>query len=281
MSEIKQLKLQNEKEVPMFEYNSAIQELVKISKSEKERLDHQIVIAKSNLNQLRQEHIRLQGEFNQWKMSEEQKFRNELSKRHNQLIDQENKMNILHRDLEQRRADLIIKEERYLKVEEDRNAIGNARVEVEKLRTNAMNLMAEADRKFSDAHSAMTQGSLRIEQSKKLDDKNAIRNQELCVREDKLKFDMKNLEMERNHLIELKEFVEPKIVEIKEIEFRTSSDKKEIDVKHQDIINKSEENKIALKALEDKKSKLDIQERELRSREDELKRKIIIADSKK
>lgn len=279
--EATQKRLAQEQEVPMFEYSSAVQELVKIAKAEKENLDQQIVLAKSRLSQIRQEQIKLQGEFNQWKMGEEQKFKNDLSKRHNQLIDQENKMNFLHKDLEQRRADLLVKEERYLKVEEEKMAIGNARVEIEKIRVNALHLMSDGDRKISEANSAMVQANIRIEQSKKLDEKNNIRNQELCVREDQLKFDMKNLDMERNHLTELKEFVEPKIVEIKALEERVAQDKKETEEKHQEIINRAEENKIALKALEDRKLKLDNQERELRSAQDELRRKIIIADTNK
>lgn len=270
--------LQKEQDVPMFEYNSAVKELVQISKDNKERIDHEVVIAKSNLSQLRQEHIRLQGEFNQWKMGEEQKFKNELSKRHNQLIDQENKMNILHRDLIQRDMDFKVKEERMMKVEEDRVKIGNDRVEVEKMRVNASLLMAEADRKLSEANSAMSQANIRIEQSKNLDNKNNIRNQELSVREDRLKFDLKNIEMERNHLIELKEFVEPKIKEIKEIEDNILASRKEIEVKHQEIINKSEENVISVKSLEDKKSKLDSRELEIKKKEEELRKKIVLSE---
>lgn len=275
-----EVKLKNEQEVPMFEYNSAVQELIKITKAEKENLDQQIVIAKTRLAQIKQEQIRLQGEFNQWKMAEEQKFKNDLSKRHNQLIDQENKMNILHKDLQQRDSDFRIKEERMMHIENDRQKIGNDRVEVEKIRVNALNLMAEADRKISEAASLMSQANTRISQSTKLDEKNSIRNQELTVREDKLKFDLKNLEMERNHLVELREFVEPKIAEIKVIEEQTARDKKEIDDKHQDIINKTEENKIAIRALEDKSKNLDARERMIRSTEDEIKRKIAIAKSK-
>lgn len=274
-------KLEKEQDVSMFQYNSAIKELVEITKKEKENLDHQVLLAKNALKLTREDNIRRQSEFNQWRITEDQKFKNEISKRHNQLIDQENKMNILVRDLQQRQADLLVKEERYLKVEEERRAIGNARVEIEKIRVNAMNLMQEADRKISQSNSDMAQANIRIEQSNKLDQKNSIRNQELTAREDQIKFDLNNLEMERNHLIELREFVEPKISEIKEIEDRIAADKKEISEKHQDIINKTQENKVALKALEDKKSKLDIQERELRSKEDEFKRRLIIADSKK
>lgn len=270
-------KLDKEQEVPMFEYNEVMTQLATISKKNKEDLDHQVVLATSNLTQLRQEHIRLKGEFNQWKMAEEQKFKNDLSKRHNQLIDQENKMNIFHRDLEQRRADLIVKEERYMNVEKDRNEIGNARVEIEKMRVNALNLMAEADRKLSESKSAMSQSNIKIEESKKLDEKNNVRNQELCTREDKLVFDLKNIDMERNHLIELKEFVEPKIKEIKEIEDNISNARKEIDIKHQEIINKEDEVKVNLKALEDKKNKLDIKEKELNAKEEELRKKLIIS----
>lgn len=274
-------KLQDEKDVPMFQYNSTLAELNKITKDEKAKLDQQIVIAKSNLSQLRQEHIRLQGEFNQWKMGEEQKFKNDLSKRHNQLIDQENKMNMFHKDIEQRKADLVVKEERYINIDKDRNAIGNARVEVEKMRVAAMLLMDEASRKMSEASSATTQSSLQIEQSKKLDQKNDLRNQQLCVREDQLKFDLKNLEMERNHLIELRDFVEPKIKNIKEIEDNILEARKEIDFKHQDVLNKSEENKIIIKSLEDRKIQLDRREMEIRSKEDEVKRKILIHETTK
>lgn len=275
------VKLKNEKEVPMFEYNSAVQELVKLAKAEKDNLEQQIVLAKSRLSQTRQEIIRKEGEFNQWKMGEEQKFKNELSKRHNQLVDQENKMNIFHKDLEQRRADLLVKEERYLKVEEEKNAIGNTRVEVERIRVNANNLMAEADRKLSEAKSAMVQANIRIEQSNKLDIKNVTKNQELAAREDKLAFDLKNLEMERNHLAELKEFVEPKIVEIKDMEENIQNARKEIEIKHQEVINKTEENKIIMKALEDKKALLDKRENEIKSKEEELRRKILIHETSK
>lgn len=274
-------KLRREQDVPMFEYNSAVNELVKISKENKERIDHEVVLAKSNLSQLRQEHIRLQGEFNQWKMGEEQKFKNDLSKRHNQLIDQENKMNLLHKDLIQREIDFRIKEERMMKVEEDRIKIGNDRIEVEKMRVNANNLMAEADRKMSEASSAMAQANIRIAASNELDKKNNIRNQELCVKDDKLKFDLKNIDMERNHLIELKEFVEPKIKHIKEMEDNINASKKEIDIKHQEVISKSEENTIALKALADRKNKLDAREIEIRNQEEELRKRIILSEKKK
>lgn len=273
-------RLDKEQEVPMFEYNSVVQELVKISKAEKDNLDHQIVLATASLNSLREEHIKRQGEFNQWRMAEEQKFKNEVSRRHNQLVDQENKMQILVKDLQQRQADLLVKEERYIKVEEEKRKIDNARVEIEKIRVAAVALMAEADRKISQADSAVAQSNVHIEKATKLDEKNNLRNQELCVREDKLQADLKSLEMERNHLTELKEYVDPRILEIKQLEEQILLDKKEISEKHQDIINKTEENKVALKALEDKKMKLDAQERELRSREDELKRKILISGAK-
>lgn len=278
---VKEKELVKEQEVNMFEYNSTVQELVKITKAEKEKLDHEIVLAKGRLSQLRQEHIRLQGEFNQWKMSEEQKFKNDLSKRHNQLIDQENKMNILHKDMQQRSMDLNVKEERVMKVEEERTKLGNDRVEIEKMRVNANNLMADADRKIGEAHSIMAQANIRLEQATKIESKHNIRNQELTVREDKLAFDLKNIDMERNHLSELKEFVEPKINEIKKIEDSTLAAKKEMDDKHQDIINKTEENKIVMRSLEDKKLSLDKREREIRSREEEINRKILIYESKK
>lgn len=274
-------KLQREQEVPMFQYNALVQQLSDIAKKEKDKIDHEVVLARSNLSQLRQEHIRLQGEFNQWKMGEEQKFKNDLSKRHNQLIDQENKMNMLHKDLLQRDMDFRVKEERMMKVEEDRIKIGNDRIEVEKMRVHANNLMAEANRKMIEAQSAANQSSMQAEQSKKLDAKNIIRNQELTVREDKLKFDLKNIEMERNHLSELKEFVEPKISQIKELEDQIARDKKEITEKHQEVINKQEENRIALKALEDRKTKIDRMEMEFRSREDEYKRSVMISGNKK
>lgn len=274
-------KLQREQEVPMFQYNALVQQLSDIAKKEKDKIDHEVVLARSNLSQLRQEHIRLQGEFNQWKMGEEQKFKNDLSKRHNQLIDQENKMNMLHKDLLQRDMDFRVKEERMMKVEEDRIKIGNDRIEVEKMRVHANNLMAEATRKMTEAQSAANQSSMQSEQSKKLDTKNIIRNQELTVREDKLKFDLKNIEMERNHLSELKEFVEPKIAQIKELEEQIARDKKEITQKHQEVINKEEENRIALKALEDRKNKIDRMEMEFRSREDEHKRNVMISGNKK
>ncbi len=238
----------------MIDVHSLVKELNAQAYKEKEVLDHQIVLANDRLNQIKEENVKLQSQFNQWKMAEEQKFKNELSKRHNQLIEQENRMNVLHKDLEQRRADLLVKEERYLNVEKDRQEIGNARVEVEKMRVSAFNLMAEADRKISESKSAMAQAISRIEESKKLDEKNNIRNQEFVTREDNLKFDLKNLDMERNHLIELKD---------------------------QEVVNKEEENKIALKAMEDKKYKLDKQEQEIRSKEDELRRKIVLLDTRK
>lgn len=265
----------------MFQYNDAVKQLIAIAKKEKETLDHEIVLAKARLSEIKENNIKLQSEFSQWRISEEQKFKNDLSKRHNQLIDQENKMNLLVKDLEQRRADLLVKEERYLSVEKDKREMGNARVEIEKMRTNAMNLMAEADRKLSEAKSAMTQANARIEESKKLDEKNNIRNQEFVAREDKLKFDLKNLEMERNHLVELKEFVEPKIKEIKEIEDNILAARKEVEIKHQEIVNKEEENKIALKAMEDKKAKLDRQEQELKAKEDDLRRKTLLLNAGK
>lgn len=279
--ETKEKRLQQEQTVPMFEYQSMTQELMKRIQAEKEKLNHEIVIAKSNLSQLRQEHVRLQGEFSQWKMGEEQKFKNELSKRHNQLIDQENKMSILHRDLIQRDKDFKVKEERMMKVEEDRIKIGNDRVEVEKMRVQAHNLMAEADRKMSEASSAMSQASIRIEQSVNLDNKNLVRNQELTVREDKLIFDMQNIGVEKRHLTELKSFVEPKIKEIKEIEDNINAARKEIESKHQEVINRSEENTIGLKALEDKKNKLMTREKEFLSKEEDLRRKFVLGDNKK
>ncbi len=281
MEKLDEKKLVKEQEIPMFQLNDAVNQLIAISKKEKETLDHEIVLAKSRLAEIKTNNIKLQSEFSQWKISEEQKFKNDLSKRHNQLIDQENKMNLLLKDLEQRRADLLVKEERYLSVEKDRREIGNSRVEIEKMRTNAINLMSEADRRLSEAKSVIAQSNSKIEEAKKLDDKNNIRNQEFSSREDKINFELKNLDMERNHLIELKEFVEPKIREIKEIEDNINSARKEVEIKHQEVINKEEENKIALKAMEDKKDKLDRQEKEIRSKEDELKRNLLLLDSRK
>ncbi len=263
-------KLAQEQEVPMFQYNSAIEQLVEIRKKEKDDLDHQIVLAKSRLKDIKEDTIKRESEFNQRLIADEQKFKNELSKRHNQLIEQENRINVLHNDLQQRSKDLLVKEERYLKVDEERKKIVNDRIEIEKMRVAAHNLMSEADRKVSEANSMFAQANEHVKKSKQLDDKNAIRNQELVKREDKLKFDMKNLEMECNHLIELQEGVEPKIVELKQIEDRIKADKADIDNKHQEIINKADENKIGLKALEDRKNKLDQLEKQLRAREDKL-----------
>lgn len=277
--------LKNEEKVSsitgLVGYNEAINELVKIAKQKKDDLDHQCLLASNQLKQIQENLIRERNEFDIWKRQEKERFQQEMNVLHNAIVEKENTINIGISNMESRSRDLKVRETQMVQIEEDKRKLNDERIEIERLRNSAVEKLNEVKQKSSELSSSISSLSYR---EKEIKDKSIAieeQNRQLSVREQALIKNKEDMDQKIKNLESLKLIVDPKIAEIDSKTKELQSLKKEMDEQNAEINRRIEEDKAMVRAIEERDMKLKMGERDLASREEELKRAMLVKNVSK
>lgn len=276
----KDVKLQESPKVTMFEYNDAIERLLKQSKEELNILQHNCLLATNQLKQTQEAIQRERSNFEQWKREQEAKHKNDMSLIKNSLDEREHRIKIGEQNYSKRDFDLKQKEVQMMALVEERNKVNNDRIDIEKLRVKANELLQDVNRKSGEATNKSNIVAMREKEIKDIVDSYNTKNQDISHRENILNQRDKEYQENLKNMNELKKTVEPKIKELSFMEENIKKTKEEVTRKEMDILRKIEENKAILRGMEEKDNKLKEKERFLNTKEEEVLRKSLLAGIK-
>lgn len=260
----------------VFGYNEAVTELVKIAKQKKEDLEHQCLLLSNQLKQLQESLIRERNDFDIWKRQEKNKFQDEMNLIRNSIVEKENRIDIGISNMESRSADIKTRQIQLLHVEEERKKINDERIEIERLRNSAADKLNELNSKSAQLSSTISNLSYREKEIEEKNKKVESINDSLNKRENELNKKKEEVDEKIKNLESLKEIVDPKIAEIDLKSKELEKVQKEVESQAKEVAKRIEEDRAMIRAIEDRDLKVKFRERELDTKEEELKRLALV-----
>lgn len=264
-----------DQEIKMFNYKSALDELVKNKTKELEDINHQKLLALNQLKAAQDGVIRERSIFEQYKREEELKFRNVLNAKEADVNKRLSGINVKEQQLSRREADLKEKEKVAFNVADDRLRLNTDRLELERMKIQVRDSLINANKMNSDNLNKANMLTARELQAKASIEKCDAFNKDLVNREADLNKRIEQFRLEERHLEALKKFVDPKVKEITDREAVIKSQLFDIEKKTKDVEVRRDENRKFLAALEDREKKAASEEKRLLTLSEEVQRKAL------
>lgn len=247
----------NEKDVELFEYNGAINQLITIAKKELEDVKNQINTENYNLAMLRDKRNKDSQELESFKRAEKLKFTNDLTTRQNDIIANQNRINMEVLQQERITADLRTQQTKFETLNQERIALKEELVKLEGKKIEIADMFKQAESMKSSVLASQNQGNMALQKASEEAEKNKQENIRLVQLNDQLEKRAKQIEEDAKNLETLKEFVEPKIRAIKDEQ--EALDKAKIEnLEYIAKLNQTmQDEKILLQSVLDKKAQLE------------------------
>jgi hypothetical protein len=267
----------DENDVTLIDYNGAIQQLIAQSKKELEDIKNQILLENVNSVKLKEKFLKDTQEFERWKRSEEQKFKNLLAEKTNEIIKNKNEIDIHVQQQRQITADLNLQHQKFEGLNAERVKLKEELVRVEGMRIQAIDMIKQAETQRAEVLTQQNNANMALIKAKEIEEIAHQENIRLTNLNDALESRAREIEQKAKDLGNLKEFVEPKLRTITEQQEALEEAKKENDERIAQLQAKIEEEKILFKSVMDKKSEVEKQEKELLSKKEEFGRQQLLA----
>lgn len=274
-------KLQNEKAIKeLADYADVSRAL--INKYDKERADLQHLIATLNIQerQLRDRLIRQENEHRNKLKQEETASKQKIQQELNRLIDKTKEFELRERSILEREKELQEAEVIHAKINEAKKEIINDRIEVQRMKSGATELMDRATREAAEAEAKLARANSLEASSKKLNAESRAIRAELVDREDRIKEEEKNLAAQINNYTKIQKEVDPKLKEITDKQAELAKQLKEISSKEENVLAIHAQNEAMARTLADRKNEVDAKERKVSEMIDRARRDKLIKEIK-
>jgi chromosome segregation ATPase len=205
----------DEKDIELLDYSGAINQLNVIAKKELEDTRNQINTENYNLAMLRDRIVKQTNEFESWKRAERLKFQNEFSQRQNDIIAKQNRINDEVLQQERITIDLRTQQQRFEFLKDEQNKLKEALVKLEGRKIEVQDMATQVESQRSSVLTMQNQASMVSAKASEELEKTRQENIRLVALNDSLSKREKQLEEDIKNSKELKDFVEPKIRDIK------------------------------------------------------------------
>lgn len=256
-----------EKKLNTIEHAELLKIVVNQKKAELEDLQHKILLAKNNFRSIEDGCRKTQSDFNQQLAIEKQKLERLKNQKLNEFAQRDESLLQGEREQNTRLMRLQEKEGNQLKLDTERKAIYQQRLELEKTNAdakaeleNTRALQSEAENKINQATQKETDADKKLAEAKQANSSAEFQLNQLIEKEKGVKADLENIQKIRNEIT-------PKIAELEALDKKNEAKLAEI-IKREDEVNgkaieneKVMENIKAADAVLDKK-KITIAERE-------------------
>lgn len=247
----------DEKDIELLDYSGAINQLVINSKKELEEVRNQINTANFNLSQLRDKTIKDTNELERWKREEKLKYTNELTKRQNEVIANQNRINLEVQQQERITSDLRTQQSKFDTLNQERIALKEEMMKLESRKIELADMMKQIEARNSESISLQNQGSMALAKAAEQEQRNTQENIRLVNMNDQLEKRSKDIEEQIKSHTNLKDFVEPKLRSIREEQEALDIAKNENEERISKLQSIMQEEKIMLQSITDKRIQLD------------------------
>lgn len=262
-----------EKLSDQFLYADAVKSLVEQKKKEAADLNHSIFLANTQLMKLQSDQAKEKMMFDQKLRADKTKADNEFNKKSNDFAHREQKLSQGEQNLNDRLAMIRQKEEQMAKFEEEKKAIYNERIEIEKFKnasqiefTKTQALKQEAQSKIDNAAVKEAQALAMFQKAKDMEASSEQKLGNAIAREKEAIATKENIEKIRDEIT-------PKLEELETKRSEIEKNLKLIKQKEDEIKSKIEQDKIMLSNISNRESVVRTKEIDIASREEEVMRK--------
>lgn len=267
----------DERDVGLLDYSNALNQLVAIGKKDLEEIKSQINSANYQLSTVKDKIFKDTTEFESWKRDEKLKFTNDMNKRQNEIIANQNRINNEVQQQERITSDLRLQQTKFETLNQERIAFKEELVKLEGKKIEIEDRIKQAEALFSSATNAQNQGAMALSKAAEETEKTRLKNIELVIMNDQLEKRAKKIEEDSKNLEDLKEFVEPKLRAIKDEQESLDKTKTEIAEKSNKLQQTIADERILFQSLVDKKSQLDKDTSAFLSQKDEFSRQQMLS----
>lgn len=262
----------DEKDIELLDYSGAINQLNVIAKKDLEDTKNQIILANTQLAMLKEKLLRDTTEFERWKRSEQLKVTNELTLIKNDIIAKQNSINLNCQQQEKITADLQYQQKRFEGLNDDRTKFKDEVLKLEGKKIEIADMAKQVEARRSEVLSSQNQGAMALAKAAEEKEINKQENIRLVNLNDQLEKRAKKIEEDESNLKSLKDFVEPKIITIREEQAHLEKSKAENNQKIADLQNTIQEEKVLLQSVIDRKSQLEKDIKDFLSEKEEFLR---------
>lgn len=265
-----------EKLTEMKDYCDLAEKLVQQKQAELGDIDHRILLKKNELKRLQESMVSATGFYNQNMQDKSMRFDSETTAKKNELIAREYKISENEKQIAKRLEEVAARENRVLVLEKERTDISNARIDVERLFSQANVKLNEALRIKEDGEKLLSISKITEKETKEMLNKNSSILSSLNSERDKLETLNKDIKLREKNIAEAKEVLAPKIEEMKLSEERQKVRERELQEKENSVKAKLEEDLQIIRSLEKREETCKAKELELTQKEEEILRKSLL-----
>lgn len=270
-----------EKDLGSISHAELLKIVINQKKADLDNLHHKILLAKNNLRAIEDGCRKTQSEFNQRMATEKQEIERLKNKKLNEYAQQEEKNQQAMRRFNEREMRLQEKEGTQARLDTERKALYEQRVELEKITRNSK---VELERTFalqSEAQNKITQASLKEQQAdKKLAEAKQL-NSSAEYQLNQAKEMEKKSSLDLENVQKIREEITPKIAELEALIKKNEKILSETKEREANATAKIEENSRMIADMKKQHEALKNKEREIISREEEVARQEIVIEKVK
>ena len=261
-----------------LEYADLLKMSIEKAKVEFSNIQQQITLANIALQNLQDAQVREKNAFDTQISRERKQAEEDRNNKKNEFSAREHALNQGEQELTSRMATLEGREREMEKMMDERKALINDRLEVERLKSLSSQELENSQNARADVESKIQQVSIReqqlLEKQKQVDITDSMLNQ----RKEALDEQEKAIAVRMRNLDEVKAVLEPKLKDLQEIDIKNKSDLKDIELKNIALKDREAENQKIEDALIAKDNLQKQKALELASKEAELKRREMLVD---
>jgi hypothetical protein len=261
----------------MKDYDEILEKLIAESKRERDDLDHQITLKKNQLLQTQEQIVRQQQEFEKNKRISEEKRNEEFVKRENAIALKEHALRVGEDNFTKRMFELGEREKTVSGLVDERKALANERIEVEKLHRRADDTLKEAHLKLAEADSKYHKASMLETVIREKENQINGKIRDIDVRENTITDKLKDIKSREKNFEEVKKVIDPKLEELKFLEKSIKDKETELSKKGDELRERIAENSAIIKGLEEREKKVKERERMVLQKDEEITRKALLA----
>jgi hypothetical protein len=261
-----------------MEYQEVLRVNVANLKAELQELQRQVANSSIEVAQNKEMLLRDKREFDAIKARELKKTELEKQAILNSIISQKEGLRIGEASLVRRSADLSVREQNVLKLEDERKKVLDSRIEIERLLGTAKQEMQRATLEKANSQSALAEIDSREKEITKQIEDIKLRETGLASRENALDKLTKDTDAKLNNALEIQKSIEPSLKALKETEDNNRKILDEIKQKEQSVNGKLDQDRSLIAEVTNRELKLRQKEIEVNSKLEEATRRLLFAD---
>ena len=262
------------------EWLDSAKSILKEKDLELKKVQQDILHATTELKNVNDGIIREKNDWEREKRKLRQDFDNVLNVEKRKIGEELHRLEFGAMEHGKRMEELQAREERVLKVEDEKKQLMRERVEIEKLNRTLNDLEIKAKEKLESADDKLHKSNIINDDCNKKFSELRLREAEMMALDDNLKTERIIIDKEKINVEKVRKEIEPLMDSYKKQEKSLQLERQKLEQERLALQDKIAEERNTMSILEEEKRKIDLQKRDIAQKSEEVRRLILLGDVK-